>query len=399
MKQFHKIMALTARVCLGAVFVFSGFVKAVDPLGTAYKIQDYLEAFGWSFLYEYALIASFALFCFEMVVGCLLLVGTWRQLIEKATCLFLLAMTGLTLVLALTNPISDCGCFGEAIVLTNWQTFEKNVVLLILSLLLRLYQGKLYCVGGQRGSGTLFAVALLLPLLLGLTSYRNLPLIDFRPYKVGSYLPDKMNVPEGATTELIETTYLYEKDGKVERFSLDNCPFEDSTWHYVDREERVLRKGVRPAIEHFELLHPQWGDVTEKVLNDTGYVFLVVMQKVEQADRKGVESIQIIRDYAKRYHYPIYGLSSSWQEAVDEWRYEYDLEFDFCSVDDITLKTMIRANPGVVLLKAGTVCRKWCWRDIQRIKGKLEAPLEQVLAKDFKQINQLVIFTNFIDCI
>ncbi|MBP5170559.1 MAG: DoxX family protein [Bacteroidales bacterium] len=377
MKSFHKTMAWIARIVLGATFVFSGFVKAVDPLGTTYKIQDYLQAFGWGVFYEYSLFFAVALISFEMVLGFTLLLGSWQRTVSAVTALYMLAMTLLTLYIALRNPVSDCGCFGDAIVLSNRQTFEKNVVLLLLSLLLWLYREPLYQVFGRRTSVWALILALAIPLFICHLSYRHLPLLDFRPYKTGTHLIDKMIVPEGAPLDSVVTEYIYEKDGRQRRFTLADYPAGDTTWHFVDRREKVIRRGYVPPIHDFEIMHPYQGDITEDILSDPNYCFLFVCPRLDKTDRRSARTMREVQDYALRHDYRIYGLTASPSSLVDEWKYEYDLLFDFCSVDEITLKTVIRSNPGLVLLKDGTVYNKWAWRDIPSLSRQMDEPLSE----------------------
>lgn len=376
MKAFHKIMALIARAVLGLTFIFSGFVKAVDPLGTVYKIQDYLEAFGMTFFNEYAVFFSFVLFSFELVLGLTLLFGSWPKVTSWCAMIFCAAMTVLTFVLALTNPVSDCGCFGDAVILTNWQTFEKNIILLILSLLLLLYKDELYHLFGRKTRVWAALLSLAIPVGIGLTAYRHLPLIDFRPYKIGTYLQDNMVIPEGAPLDSTVTEYIYEKNGVQQSFTLANYPAGDTAWHFVDRKEWVARKGYEPPIHDFEMLHPEYGDITDMVLTDTAYTFLWVAYKLEKADRSCMEMVQHLQQYVMDYGYTMYGLTSSTTEIVDEWVYEYDLAFEICSMDEIALKTMIRSNPGLILLKNGTVCNKWASRDIKRMEKDFDKPVE-----------------------
>jgi len=375
MKSFHKTMAWIARILLGGTFVFSGFVKAVDPLGTTYKIQDYLQAFSWNVFYEYSLFLAVTLISFEMVLGFTLLLGSWQRIVSFVTVVYMLLMTLLTLYIALRNPVSDCGCFGDAVVLSNRQTFEKNVVLLILSLLLWLYREPLYHVFGSRTSVWALLLALCISLFICTLSYRHLPLLDFRPYKTGTHLIDKMIVPPGAAQDSVVTEYIYEKDGQQHRFTLADYPAGDTAWHFVDRREKVIRRGYVPPIHDFEILHPERGDITEEILSLERYCFLFVSPRLDKSNRRAVRAMQEVQDYALVHDYPVYGLTASPSVLVEEWKYEYDLLFDFCSVDEITLKTMIRSNPGLILLKDGTIYNKWAWRDIPSFSRLADHPL------------------------
>lgn len=363
MTKFHKALSLIARFLIGFTFLFSGFVKAVDPLGTVYKIQDYLQAFGWHFFEEYATFLAVLLFSFEMVLGFSHLFGFRQRRTARLTTLFMLVMTALTLVVALTDPVKDCGCFGDALKLSNWQTFEKNIILLILSLILLLYKGELYHFFGKRTAPAAFVLSLIVPLFISLFSYRHLPFIDFRPYKVGTHLPSQMLVPEGAPQDSVVFQFIMEKDGQRKVFAEDEYPT-DTAWHYVDRKEILIRKGYEAPIQDFAIFHPDLGDITIDVLSDTSYVFLLSMPYLEKADRRYMKDVQALQSYTQRYQYPLYLLTASLPETQSQWAYEYNLTAPFCQVDDIVLKTMVRANPGLVLLKDGVVFAKWSAHNI-----------------------------------
>lgn len=364
MSKFHRALSLIARFLLGFTFLFSGFVKAVDPLGTVYKIQDYLQAFSWGFFEEYAGLLAVALFSFEMLLGFSHLFGFRQRRTARLSTLFMLVMTALTLVVALTDPVKDCGCFGDALKLSNWQTFEKNVILLILSLILLLYKGDLYHTFGKRTSPAAFVLSLLVPLFIAWVNYRHLPFLDFRPYKVGNHLPSQMMVPEDAPQDSFVLKFVMEKDGRRHIFDEDEYP-SDTAWHYVDRKELLVRKGYQAPIQDFAIFHPEWGDITAQVLSDTSYVFLLSMPHLEKADRRFMEDVQALQLYATQQQYSLYILTASLLEEQTQWAYEYDLQVPFCQVDDIALKTMVRSNPGLVLLKDGVVYAKWSARNIR----------------------------------
>ncbi|MDD4361544.1 MAG: DoxX family protein [Bacteroidales bacterium] len=395
MKKGHKILALISRVLLGLTFVFSGFVKAVDPLGTTYKIQDYLQAFGLSFFDQYALFFSFAIFCFEFVLGMALLLGTSQRFFSWLAFVFMSLMTLLTLVIALGNPVSDCGCFGDALLLSNWQTFGKNIILTVLAILLISNKAPLYKVFGKKTQKWATWVCLLMVLLVGIHSLRHLPMLDFRPYKTGNHIPELMQIPPGAPMDSVVMEYIYEKEGVYHSFSLENYPAGDTSWTFVDRKEKVIRRGYEPPIHDFVLLHPAYGDITQEVLNNSDYTFLWVSYKLEYANRAAVQDFLHIQRYAAARGYPFYALTASDRDIVDEWIYEYDIPFDFCTVDEITLKTMIRSNPGLMLLKNGQILHKWAWRDLSTLIKDLDLPLEETYWSKAPSNKELVVAAQF----
>ena len=347
------------RIVLAVTLVFSGFVKAVDPMGTAYKLADYLTAMGLSgLLHESVLVAvSVALSAAEFCVGIFLLFAIQRRLASRAAVVFMLVMTPLTLWLAVANPVSDCGCFGDAVVLSNWQTFWKNVVLLVLAVIVAVRPRAMFRFVSESNQWIVINFSILFILIISGVSLYDLPIFDFRPYHIGANLPEGMTVPEGAPQPRFETTFTMEKDGKRQEFGLDNYP--DSTWTFVDSHTVMVSKGYEPPIHDFVLETELGDDITDEVLSDTGYVFLLVAPHLEQADDSRLDLINELYEYSQEQGYPFYGLTASSPDAIVQWRDQTGAEYPFCTVDEITLKTMIRSNPGLLLLHGGTVVRKW----------------------------------------
>jgi uncharacterized membrane protein YphA (DoxX/SURF4 family) len=362
--KYRKVLLNTARVILGLCFVFSGFAKAVDPLGTMYKINDYLEAFGMVYLTDLSFLMSVSLSAAEFFLGMALLLGVWKRSVTLLLLVFMLFLTPLTLYIAIKNPVTDCGCFGDVLVLSNTVTFIKNLFLLALAIFVFYRNDLLVTFLGRRTGRWSAFWCLFFPLLLSSYSYLHLPLLDFLPYKIGNHLADLMNVPEGAATDSFSTVFIYENNGVQKEFTVDNAPLNDPNWKYIDRKDVLIRDGFKPLIHDFVLEHPTQGDITDRVLNDTSYTFLFVSSKLEESNTSTILGVLDARKYAKKYGYRFYGLTSSNIRETEDWKYEFDADFDFCSVDDRTLKTMIRSNPGLILLKNGTVLQKWGFRDI-----------------------------------
>lgn len=358
--MIEKMGANACRFLLGITFIFSGFVKAVDPLGSYYKIQDYVTAFG---IAEW--IPAFVLLLFgiilaslEFSIGIFLFLGIRRLISSLLAMLLMIVMTPLTFYLAIANPVSDCGCFGDAWVLTNWQTFGKNVVLLAAAiivfrqykLIVRFITAKMEWLVSMY---TLFFV-----FVLSFYCLANLPILDFRPYKIGTDIKAGMEIPEDAKPSVFETYFILEKDGKQKEFTLDNYP--DSTWTFVEARTVLKEKGYEPPIHDFSLIELSTGeDITDSVLAYKGYTFLLVAHRIEEADDGNIDLINEIYDYSVEHGYKFYALTSSSEEAIEEWCDQTGAEYPFCQVDDITLKTIIRSNPGLLLLKDGIILNKW----------------------------------------
>ena len=349
---------LIARIIFGLVFLFSGFVKAVDPLGTAYKISDYLEAFSLTSLDFLAFPASLLLIATEFTIGFNILFNVHLKASTWIASLFMLVMTPVTLYLAISNPISDCGCFGDAIVMTNWQTFYKNVVLCIILAIIALLQNHTRPWLSNWGAWIVTLLPILISFGISIYCYNLLPIIDFRPYKIGNNIIEGMQIPEDAPLDKYETTFFYEKDGIEQAFTLDNYPAEDSTWTFVRQESKLIEQGFVPPIHDFSIITED-GDITDLVLEDAGYTLLVISHKVEKASTKNIKCVKSTIANAKKAGAKVIWLTSSYTDDIDNFKSEYGINDTFGATDDITLKTIVRSNPGLVLIKDATVIEKW----------------------------------------
>ena len=349
---------LIARIIFGLVFLFSGFVKAVDPLGTAYKISDYLEAFSLTSLDFLAFPAALILIATEFAIGFNILLNVHLKATTWVAGIFMLVMTPITLYLAISNPISDCGCFGDAIVMTNWQTFYKNVVLCVILAIIALLQNQSRPWLSNMGASIVTLLPILISFGISIYCYNLLPILDFRPYKKGNNIIEGMQIPEDAPLDKYETTFFYEKDGVEQAFTLDNYPAEDSTWTFVRQESKLIEQGFVPPIHDFSIITED-GDITDLVLEDAGYTLLVISHKVEKASTKNIKCVKSTIANAKKAGAKVIWLTSSYSDDIEKFKSEYGINDTFGATDDITLKTIVRSNPGLVLIKDATVIEKW----------------------------------------
>lgn len=367
-KRLHIIQKVWANACrflLAALFIFSGFVKAVDPLGFQYKIQDYLAAFGLSSWFPAALplLIGIALSAVEFFVGIFLFFGVRKTTTSALALLLMILMTPLTLYLALFNPVSDCGCFGDAWVLTNWQTFWKNLVLLVAAISVFRWRSLLVRFVSLKMEWLVSLYTVLFVFTLSFYCLAKLPILDFRPYKIGKSILEGMTIPDAAKPSVYESIFILEKNGEKKEFTLENYP--DSTWTFIDTRTVLKEKGYEPPIHDFSMTELKTGeDITEKVLTDMGYTFLLVAHRIENADDSNIDLINEIYDYSVEHGYGFYCLTSSPEEQIEQWRDKTGAEYPFCQMDDITLKTMIRSNPGLMLIKNGKILNKWSDEDL-----------------------------------
>ena len=407
----HRIIGIVTTVCrfvLAVVFIFSGFVKAIDPLGTQYKIQDYLDAFGWTDVFPdfIPFLASVLLGMLEFCLGVYLFFGIRRIIAPRAVVALMAVMTPLTFWLALDNPVSNCGCFGDAVVLSNWETFWKNVVLLAMSVVVLKWRKRLFPLVTTRFDWLIALYGFVYILCMTIYCYRELPVFDFRPYYVGADIRKGMEIPEGEELSKLETLFVMQKDGVKKEFTLDNYP--DSTWTFVDTRTVVKEQGYEPPIHDFSMINYEDGeDMTEQVLADKNYTFLLVAHQLGLADDSKIDLINELYDYSLEYGYAFYCLTSSSDEDIEEWRANTGAEYPFCLMDNITLKTMVRSNPGLILLKEGKVIRKWSVNNLPdeyQLVGALEnLPIGHVDNQSYIRKTALVIawfvFPLFLICL
>ena len=372
--KFRTTVVIVSRILLGCVFVFSGFVKALDPYGFFYKQEEYLHNFGLDFLIPAAFVGAVLLAAVEFLLGICLLLGANIRSTSIFTILFMAFMTPLTLYIALFNPVSDCGCFGDALIISNWATFWKNVVFSFLAVLIflwRRYSPNLY---SHRTEWLIALYCGFFSIALSWYCYQNLPIIDFLPYKKGTDIVKSMEIPEGAPRAKYKTTLLYAKDGVTKEFTMEDYPKDDASWTFVDSKHEIVEKGYEPPIHDFTISNNEIGEITDDVIHDPGYTFLLISSKIEQASTNKRKEINAVYDFASKNGHKFYCLTSSGLESKElkEYIIETEAKYPFMNTDETTLKTMIRSNPGLMLIKKGIVINKWSNKNIPTFNKPLE---------------------------
>lgn len=356
------------RIALGIVFVFSGYVKAIDPWGTSIKFDEYFEAMGLNSLHSLSFLLSSIISILELLVGYLLVFNAQMKWASRAALFLMLFFTPLTLWLAATGKVSDCGCFGDAVKLTDWETFWKNIVLLAITIFVLIYARKFLTRISIKKERLLFVLGMLFSVGVLYFSYQHLPLIDFRPFKLGSDIYKGSEIPEGAPIDEYKTTLKYEKDGVVKEFTEENFPWQDTTWHFVSSDQKLLKKGYSPAIQDFFIETEKGESITEELLGAES-ALLIVSYKVEKTDlskKFQVSYLQNAVNKAEEENVPVYLLTASNYEQVENIRSYLPKEIVYGFADEKMLKTMIRANPGAVLLNQGIVVGKWNVNDLPK---------------------------------
>jgi uncharacterized membrane protein YphA (DoxX/SURF4 family) len=350
-----KTIRLICRIITALVFMFSGFIKAIDPHGFAYKLHDYFQAFHIDFLQFLSLPLSMLICLAEFLGGFAILTGLKQK--SGIWIVFLLTMffTPLTLVLAIFNPVSDCGCFGDAIKLTNWQTFGKNIILLIFVLVLFSERKKTVTIFKSVTEWTITGFVALLFILFSAFNLRYLPVIDFLPYRAGTNIESKMKIPEGSASDQYSVSFIYEKNGVRKEFTINDYPASDTSWKFIDQKSVLIKKGYEPPIHDFSIVDLNNENITGKVLSDKGYSLLMISKKLADVNHNKLKKGFDLGAYCINNGISFYILTASGKsEAIN-----FGSNLPFCFTDETALKTMIRSDPGYILLRNGTIIGKW----------------------------------------
>ena len=347
-------------MALALTFILSGYVKAIDPLGTQYKLNDYAAAMHLS---EYipdwfTLTGAIALAMTEFALGIFMLFAIRRHLVSKLVTALMVVMTLITVWIFIANPVKDCGCFGDAIKLTNGETLLKNIVLLAAAIVTAMRPLDMARLISKSNQWIVTNYTLVYIVCTSLYCLYALPTFDFRPYHIGADIKKGMEIPEGAEQPEFETTFILKKNGQTREFTLDNYP--DSTWEFVDSKTIQTRQGYEPPIHDFSLTDTKTGeDITDNVLSHKGYTFLLISRSLAYADDSNFGDIDQIYEYASEHNIPFYCVTASTDSDINRWRDLTGAEYPFCTADETTLKTIIRSNPGLLLLKDATIIGKW----------------------------------------
>ena len=376
-QRLLKMIVNLCRIIVAVTFIFSGFVKAIDPIGTQYKLQDYLGAIGMAGILPNWTLLAVAVFlaAIEFCIGIFLLFAIQRRLISKLTVAFMAFMTMVTVWIVVADPVKDCGCFGDALHLTNTETLIKNIVLLVCSLAIMYRPLAMFRFVSKSNQWIVTNYTIVFILVSSGLSLYYLPIFDFRPYHIGVNIPRGMEIPKGAKLPQFKTTFIMEKNRQRKEFTLDNYP--DASWKFIDSKTVQTSEGYIPPIHDFSITDNKTGlDLTNSVLSHKGYTFLLIAPHLETADDSNFGDIDRLYEYAQSYDIPFYCLTASTTKAIKRWVDLTGAEYSFCITDEAVLKTIIRSNPGLLLLKDGTIINKWSHNNLPN-EAKLSHPISQ----------------------
>ena len=362
-----KILTPISRIFVGILFIISGFIKLNDPLGFSYKLQEYFsaEVLNLPFLEPYALAISVFVVVFEVVLGVFLLIGYKPKFTLWSLLLMIVFFTFLTFYSAYFDKVKDCGCFGDALKLTPWESFTKDVILL--ALILIIFFGRKYItpIFNPIVTNSTAALSLILSLAFGYHVLMHLPSIDFRAYKIGDNLLQNMSTPPDAPKAVQEFTWTFDVDGEQQTIVTDGS-YPNIEGTYIGVETRIVEEGFQPSILDFSI-ESEDEDFTEYYLN-AERLLMLVSYNLETAEKEGLLKLKAISDEALKKGYTVIGLSASGEDVKNRIKQEYDLEFEFFICDEKALKTVIRSNPGALQLEKGTVQQKVHWNDIDDLE-------------------------------
>jgi uncharacterized membrane protein YphA (DoxX/SURF4 family) len=354
----NLVLRNISRWIVGVVFIFSGFVKGVDPLGTAYRIEDYFIAYGTEWASFLSLGLSIFLSTLEFVIGLALISGMQMKLVSKALLLIMVFFTGLTFYDAIYEPVPDCGCFGDAIKLTNWETFYKNLILMVFVLIIFFNRRNFRSNVSSSIQSVFIGIYFLGFGYFSFYNYNHLPMIDFRAWKVGK----QMN-PENEQESLVYLTYRNKSTGEEQEYLSPDYPWNDSVWmvnwEFVD--QRTVQVGE--IADHGLYAEDENGNETTSIVLNPPDLFVIVAYDLAKVPASAFEKIARVDDELSKEGNGIVWLTSTLPDEVSELSEKYPSLYEVYFADDIVLKTMVRSNPGLILLDEGIVKQKWHHND------------------------------------
>ncbi|MDI9320678.1 MAG: DoxX family protein [Phycisphaerales bacterium] len=359
-----KYILWLLRIIVGALFIFSGLIKANDPMGLSYKMNEFFDVWNMSFFTQYSLALSVLMIGFEIIAGIALLLGAASRVFSFLLLLLTLFFTFLTAYVYLSDKIKECGCFGDCIKISNAETFWKDVVLTIFVLILFAYRNRIKPIFNGKITFALMVLTVLFAFGIQWKTLNYLPYYDCLAYKKGNNIWQKMQAPPGSTPDVYKNIMTYEKDGKRQEFDETNYPWQDTTWKFIDNKPVLVKKGnADPAIKDFVLNDYNGNALTESILKEPGYTFFLFIKDVNKASRENIERLQTLITTANQLNIPFYVLSSSAKSGADKFAADYKLQgAQWLIIDGTVSKTAMRTNPGLMLLKDGIIQNKWSFK-------------------------------------
>jgi len=362
-----KYIVTLCRIIVGFLFIISGFIKLNDPVGFSFKLEEYFSpgVLDLGFLMPHALEISIFVVIVEVLLGIMLLIGFRIKFTLWSLLLMIVFFTFLTFYSAYFNKVTDCGCFGDAIKLTPWESFTKDVVLLILIAILFLWSKHIKSSIGNRSQRLLVAISLLVSAIFAYYVLNHLPAIDFRPYKIGANIEEGMTVPENAPVAIFDYSWKFNVDGE-EKVIVTNGDYPSVDGEFIGVETKEVQKGYEPPIHDFTI--EQEGEDFSSALLQEPKLVMVIAYDLAKSNYRVFGEVKKVTDKAIKSGYKVIGMSASGPDYTQKIKKEYQLDFDFYFTDETTLKTIVRSNPGVLVLEHGTIVQKEHYNDLDDLK-------------------------------
>lgn len=355
-----KAITAIARILVGALFIFSGIIKANDPLGFAYKLQEYFAVFGMEFLDGWAVSISIFACILEVFIGVLLLIGLWAGLTVTLLLLLIIFFGFLTFYSAYFGVVQDCGCFGDFLKLTPWESFYKNLILFAFILWLTFFRSYIQPLFNEFLSKRIAVTALVLSIIFPIYTYNYLPIWDFRPYEVGNNIQELMTVPEDAPKDQYETRLIYKNSetGEKAEFPSDSLP--NDPWKWDTTINKLVQKGYEPPIKDFAINDSEGYDYTNDFLSQKGYRIVIIQYDLKKSNTTAQAEVNELAEASKANEkIGLWALTASADSRIESYREKYEVPYRYHTADGTVLKTIIRANPGILLMKGNTIEAKW----------------------------------------
>jgi len=369
----NKVALNFSRIFVGVLFIFSGLIKANDTLGFGYKLEEYFDVFHISFFSPYATGIAMILCVLEIVLGALLLFGFWNRKVATGLLGIIIFFTFLTFVSAAFKVVTSCGCFGDAIPLTPWQSFSKDLVLLLLIVYLFIHRNSILPVTQNAGVQKIALIAVVaLSFIFTIYTYSYLPVIDFLPYKVGASLPDAMKIPEGAEPDQYLIMYKLKNKATAETKEMSDKDYlkteiwKDSNWQIVgDPVQKLIKKGYEPKIKDLIISDAAGTNYTKELLENPYYNLIIVAYNLNNTNTEAIGKLNALTmDATEQFNIRTVLLTSNSAQDAEAFSKRSKLLSEIFYADAVPLKSMVRANPGVLLLKNGVVINKWSYQSV-----------------------------------
>ena len=362
-----KLLVQLCRVLVGALFIFSGLIKLNDPLGFSYKLQEYFspEVLNIPSLEPYALGIAVFVVVFEVILGVFLLIGYLPKFTVWALLGMIVFFTFLTFYAAYFDKVKDCGCFGDFLKLEPWESFWKDVALLVMIIILFVGVKHIKPILSRFGLTIAALLSFIFCLWLGYHVLMHLPVFDFRAYKVGDNLQQNMELPPDAQKAITDYHWTYKLNGE-EKTVTTRGSAPEAYDEIIGVETEEIRAADVPKIQDFSI-ETEDEDLTQQFLEEEK-LLMIVSYALEKAEVEGLEKLKDVSEKAKKQGYTVIGLTTSNSRKKQEVKRDFKLDFDFYLTDEKVLKTIVRSNPGLLILNKGTVMQKVHWNDIDELK-------------------------------